>query len=83
MQNTPSNTRGPQGVCTGAVLVGVMRLASWAALPMVPGAWYMSCADELSFGLIVDVSSLLFSVALPGVWSFPRETPRDQHNIIP
>ena len=28
------------------VLVGVMRLASWAAFSMVPGAWSVNCADR-------------------------------------
>ena len=31
--------------CTVAVLVDVMRLESYAALSMVPGAWSVSCAD--------------------------------------
>ena len=31
----------------------VVRLDSWAALSMVPGAWSVSCADLQSFGLIV------------------------------
>ena len=30
--------------CTDAVLVGVIRLDSWAALSMVTGAWSVSCA---------------------------------------
>ena len=30
--------------CTAAVLVGVMRLDSWAALSIVPGAWSARCA---------------------------------------
>ena len=30
---------------TVVVLVGVMRLDSWAAPSMVPGAWSVSCAD--------------------------------------
>ena len=28
------------------VLVSVTRLDSWAALSMVPGAWYVNCADR-------------------------------------
>ena len=60
--------------CTAAVLVGVMRLdsspGSWAALSIVPGAWSVSCAGWQSFGLIVRVSCLFFSSAVPGVWSF-------------
>ena len=39
--------------CTVTVLVGIMRLASLAALLMVPGAWSVSCADSRLFGLIV------------------------------
>ena len=30
--------------CKAAVLVAVMRLDSWAALPIVPGAWSVRCA---------------------------------------
>ena len=41
--------------CKAAVLVGVMRLDSWAALPIVPGAWSVRCAGWRSFGLIVGV----------------------------
>ena len=44
--------------CTAAVLVGVMRLASWAALSIVPGAWSVRSAGGRSFGLIVGVSCL-------------------------
>ena len=29
--------------CTAAVLVGVMRLDSWAALSIVRDAWSVSC----------------------------------------
>ena len=55
--------------CTAAVLVGVMRLDSWVALSMVPGAWSVSCADWRSFMLVAGVPCLLCSLAVPGVWS--------------
>ena len=42
-------------VCRVDVLVGVMRLDSWADFSMVPGAWSVNCADWRSFGLIVGV----------------------------
>ena len=63
-------------VCTAAVLVGVMRLDSWAALSMVPGAWSVSFADWRSFVLISVVGALciLCSLAVPGVWDFLRVT---------
>ena len=61
--------------CRVAVLIGVMRLDSWAALSMVPGAWSVSCADRRSFGLIVGVlCSFLCSWAVPGVCSFLHVT---------
>ena len=55
--------------CTAAVLVGVVRLDSWVALSMVPGAWSVSCADWRSFMLNIGVPSqcLLCSLAVPGV----------------
>ena len=60
-------------VLVAAVLVGVMRLDSWAALSIVPGTWSVSCAGWQSFGLIAGVSCLLCSSAAPGVWSFLRD----------
>ena len=51
--------------CTAIVLIGVMRL---------PGCPFGSAAVGL-IGLIVGVSCLLCSSALPGVWSFLRVTP--------
>ena len=39
--------------CRVAVLVGVMRFHSEAALSVVPGAWPVSFADWRSFELIV------------------------------
>ena len=44
--------------CVATVLIGAMRLDSWAALSIVPGAWYVSCVGWRSFGLIVGVSCL-------------------------
>ena len=61
-----------------AVLVVVMRFASWAALSMVPGAWSVSCAYWRSFLLILGVSCLLCSLPVPYVWSFLRVTHRNQ-----
>ena len=52
----------------------VMRLDSWAALSMVPGAWSVSCADWWSFVLVVGVPCLLCFLAVLGVWSFLRVT---------
>ena len=52
------------------MLVGVMRLEPLAALLILPGAWSVSCAARRSFGLIVGVSCLWCSSAVPGVWSF-------------
>ena len=46
---------GVLAVCGVDVLVGVMRLDSWAAFSMVAGAWSVNCADWRSFGLIVGV----------------------------
>ena len=60
--------------CTAAVLVGVIRLDSWAARSMVPGAWSVSCADWRSSVLIVGVPCPLCSLAVLGVWSFLRVT---------
>ena len=56
--------------CTAAVLVGGMRLGSWDALSMVPGAWSVNSADWRSFVLSVGVPCLLCSLAVPGVWGF-------------
>ena len=64
--------------CMAAVLVGSMRLDSRAALSMVPGASSVSCACWRSFVLILGVSCLLCSLAVPGVWSFLRVT----HSIL-
>ena len=51
------------------LLVGVMRLDSWAALSIAPGAWSVSCAGWRSFGLIEGVPCVFRSSAVPGVWS--------------
>ena len=61
-----------------AVLFSVMRLDSWATFSMVPGAWSVSCAYRRSFVLILGVSCLLCSLAVPGVWSYLRVT----HSIL-
>ena len=58
--------------CMAAALIGVVCLDSRAALSIVPGAWSVSCVGRRSFGLIVGVSCLLCSSAVPGVWSFLR-----------
>ena len=47
-------------VLVAAVLVGVMRLDSWAALSIVPGTWSVSCAGWQSFGLIAGFLSFVF-----------------------
>ena len=60
--------------CMTAVLVGVMRPDSWAAVSMAPGAWSVSCDDWRSFVLIAGFSCLLCSLAVPGVWCFLRVT---------
>ena len=57
------------------MLVGVMRLDSWAAVSMALYAWSVSCTDWRSFVLIVGVPGLVCSLAAPGVWSFLRATP--------
>ena len=36
--------------CTVAVMVGVMRLDSWNAVSLVPGAWSVSCAVDGCLG---------------------------------
>ena len=56
------------------VLVGVMGRDSWAALSMVPGAWSVSSGYSPSFVLILGFSCLLYSLAVPVVWSFLRGT---------
>ena len=58
--------------CTAAMLVGVMRPDCWAGLSMVPGAWSVCCADWRSFRLIVGVSYLLCSFAVPRGCGFLR-----------
>ena len=60
--------------CIAAVLVGVIYMRKWAALPMVLGAWSVTCAYWRSFVLIVGVPCLFCSLAVPGVWSFLRVT---------
>ena len=59
-----------------AVLICVMRLDSGspATLSIVLGAWSVSCVGLRSFGLIVGVSCILCSSAVPGVWSILRVT---------
>ena len=58
--------------CTAAVFIGVMRL------PGCPfgSAWCLVCevCRLRSIGLIVCVSCILCSSAVPGVWSFLRVT---------
>ena len=60
--------------CTAAVLIGVVRL------PGCPfgSAWCLVCeVCRLGrLGLVVGVSCLLCSSAMPGVWSFLRVTHR-------
>ena len=49
-------------------LVGVMRLDSWAALSVVPGAVTVSFADGRPSGLIVGVLYfILCSLTVPGL----------------
>ena len=57
---------------TAAVLICVMRLDSRAALSIVLDAWSVNCIGLRSFGLIVGVSRVLCSSAVPGVWSLLR-----------
>ena len=60
--------------CMAAVLVGIIRLDSWAALSMAPDAWSVSCACWRSFVFILGVSCLLCSLAVPAVSKFLRVT---------
>ena len=52
----------------GGCCVGVVRLDSWAALSLVPGAWSVSCADWRSDGWIVDVLCFVFLGGTRGLW---------------
>ena len=54
------------------LLVGVIRLDSWAALSMVSDAWSAICADWWSVGLIVGVDCGLCCVfcSLPQCLAF-------------
>ena len=64
------------------MLVGLMRLDPWAAFSMVASAWSASCANSLSFGLIVGVHCfVVFLGELPGLGCFLRVT-HDMHDII-
>ena len=47
---------------------------------MMPGSWYVSCADWRSFVLTVGVPCLLCSLALPGIWGFLRVAPVDSES---
>ena len=41
---TPTRVGAVLEACAAAVLVGVVRLDSWAALQIVPGTWSVNCA---------------------------------------
>ena len=72
--------------CRVAVSVSVVRLDSWAAVLMVPGAWSVRCANSRSFDLSVLLLGVLRpfcslpTVAEPGVCSFLRVT-HDMHLV--
>ena len=58
------------------LLCYLVLCVSRAVLSAVLGAWSVRCVGR-SIGLIVGVSCLLCSSAVPGVWSFLRVT----HNM--
>ena len=68
---------GVQGCCAGWCC---MRVDSWAALSLVPGAWSVSCADGRSFGLIVGVICFFVSLGIARR-SFLRVTQLPQNFI--